>query len=148
MHAEIRHQKNMAFETRIRNHTFALDTQVASGGDNTGPSPKEMLVASVIGCTGMDVVELLKKHKMTAESLTISADAEPRKEHPRIFTSMTITFQVTGSQVGAKELTEAVHLSLTKFCGVTAMISKVVRVEYDVVLNQTSIGKGVADFGL
>lgn len=148
MHAEIHHDGKFTFASKIRDHQFYMDTQLAAGGDNKGPSPKELLVAAVIGCTGMDIATLLKKHKMTTDSLTITGNAEPRAEHPRIFSSFEIIFTATGSNVAAAELVEAAHLSLTKYCGVTAMISKTVPVQYRVILNGTQVGQGKADFGL
>lgn len=146
MHAEIRHDGKFTFTSTIRDHKFQMDTQVAAGGDNKGPSPKEMLIASVIGCTGMDIVSLLKKHKMTTDSLVITGDAEPRGEHPRIFSSFEIVFTATGTYVGAAELVDAAKQSLTKYCGVTAMISKTVPVQYRVILNGNEVGTGKADF--
>lgn len=148
MRAEILHQANFTFETKIRNHVLFQDTSEAAGGDNRGPTPKELLIAGVIGCAGMDVVSLLKKKKETADTLVITGDAEPRKEHPRIFESLEVSFTATGSGVKADTLNEAVHLSLTKYCGVTAMVSKVVAVKYRVILNGKQTATGQADFGL
>lgn len=148
MHAEIKHDGKFTFSSTIRDHKFFMDTQAASGGDNKGPTPKELLIAGVIGCAGMDIVSLLKKHKMAADTLTVTGDAEPRAEHPRIFQNLKIQFTATGSNVGAKELAEAAMLSLTKYCGVTAMISKTVPVYYTVVLNDQQVAEGIADFGL
>lgn len=147
MHAEIHHDGKFTFSSTIRDHHFLMDTQAASGGDNKGPTPKELLIAGVIGCAGMDIVGLLKKYKMTTDTLIISGDAEVRTEHPRIFKSLEIVFTATGASVGATELAEAAKLSLTKYCGVTAMISKTVPVHYRVVLNGQQIAEGQADFG-
>ncbi|MCX6126420.1 MAG: OsmC family protein [Proteobacteria bacterium] len=148
MHAEISHKANFTFETKIRDHKFYQDTQLAAGGENKGPTPKELLLAGIIGCAGMDVVGLLKKHKMTAESLNIQATAEPRKEHPRVFQAVEVVFTVSGVNIGPEELKDSVKLSLTKYCGVSAMVSKVVPIQYRVILNGIAIDEGKADFGL
>lgn len=63
MQAEITYLGNTAFETKVRNHVFVMDTQASSGGDNKGPTPKELLIASVIGCTAMDIIAILKNTK-------------------------------------------------------------------------------------
>lgn len=148
MRAEIRHDGKFSFSSSIRDHTFYMDTQTAAGGDNKGPSPKELLVAAVIGCTGMDIVSILKKHRMATDTLVITGDAEPRAEHPRIFSGFKIVFTASGDNVGAAELVDAAHQSLTKYCSVTAMISKTVPVQYQVILNGNIVGSGVADFSL
>jgi putative redox protein len=147
MKAEIKFTGKSAFETSIRNHKFMMDTQVAAGGDNLGPSPKEMMLASIIGCSGMDVAAILKKNKMDdAYSLVIRGDAEPRKDHPRVFIAIHVTFEATGKNLSAEVLNDAVHQSLTKFCGVSAMVYKVSPIHYSVILNGSEVGKGTADF--
>jgi len=148
MFAKVQHTEGLAFETRIRNHVFFQDTSEAAGGTNRGPTPKELLLAGVIGCTGMDVVSILKKHSASPERLVITAEAEPRKEHPRVFSSTALLFDVAGEQLSADHLRDAVVQSLTKYCGVTAMISKVVPVSYRILLNGHEIHRGTADFGL
>jgi putative redox protein len=148
MRAEITHSGNFTFESKIRDHAFFMDTQIAAGGDNKGPTPKELMLAGIIGCTGMDIVSLLKKHQMVPTTLKISGDAEPRSAHPRVFTGVSILFEVTGDHVDPARLLEAAELSLTKFCGVSAMVSKVVPIKYDVKLNDKLIGQGVAKFDI
>ncbi len=146
MKAEITHIQNLTFTATIRDHKFFMDTQVSAGGENKGPTPKELLLAGIIGCAGMDVVSLLKKYKMTADSLVITAEAEPRKEHPRIFQETQLVFSATGNNLQDKELSEAVRLSLTKYCGVTAMIADAVPTHYKVLLNGKEISSGTANF--
>lgn len=123
MQAEITHTSGLSFETSIRGHKFFQDTQIAQGGTNQGPSPKELLLAGVMGCAGMDVVSILKKHNMQADLLQVSGTAETRKEHPRIFNEIALVFRAEGQNVTAERLVEAVDLSLTKYCGVTAMVA-------------------------
>ena len=148
MKAEINHTGNFTFESKIRDHVFFMDTQVSAGGDNKGPSPKELMLAGIIGCTGMDIVSLLKKYQMVPTSLKISGDAEPRSLHPRVFAGVSILFEAVGDHVEANKLLEAAHLSLTKFCGVSAMVSKVVPITYQVKLNNKLIGEGEAKFDI
>ncbi len=148
MKAEIRYLGQTAFETSIRDHKFMMDTQVAAGGENQGPSPKELLLAAIIGCSGMDVAALLKKHKMALESLTVHGDAEPRKVHPRVFSSVQVTFSATGTNISPEGLNDAVYQSLTKFCGVSAMVNNVSPINYVVFLNDKEIGRGSAKFDL
>ncbi len=148
MKAEITYEGKSAFQATIRDHHFMMDTQIAAGGDNKGPSPKELLLASIIGCSGMDVAALLKKHSMTPDRLAIRGDAEPRKEHPRIFSSIQVVFDVSGLSVSKDVLLEAVSLSLTKFCGVSAMVFQASPIFYSVRLNGEDIGQGQANFSL
>jgi putative redox protein len=147
MHVEIQQVEGNSFRSNIRDHVLYMDTPLSQSGTNKGPTPKELLLSGIIGCAGMDVVALLKKYKMAPDLLKISADTDTRKEHPRIFTKVETKFFAEGNNVGAKELKEAVELSLTKYCGVTAMVSKTVPVHYEIFLNGTSVGQGSANFG-
>ena len=146
MHAEISYKGGFTFETKIRDHTFNMDTQISAGGKNTGPTPKELLIAAIIGCAAMDVVAMFKKHQMTADSFTVAGDAEPRREHPRIFEGVDVVFEATGGNVSAEVFKEAVQLSLTKFCGVSAMVNSTSPIKYRLVLNKQEIAVGAAAF--
>jgi len=148
MKAEITYKENFTFESKIRDHNFTMDTQVAAGGYNRGPSPKELMLASILGCTAMDVIALFKKNKIKPDKLIVRGDAEPRSEHPRVFKSVQIDFEVEGSDIPDEALKLAVHESLTKFCGVSAMVAKVVPIHYNLILNGVAIGQGSANFDI
>ena len=94
----------------------------------------------------MDVVALMKKYKQPLDSFDIDADVTASEGvHPAVFTQVHLLFKLTG-QVDASKVLEAVHLSQTKFCGVSAMLSKAVPISYTVELNGKNIGEGQAAF--
>ena len=94
----------------------------------------------------MDVVALLKKHKQTIESFQIEADATPTEGvHPAVYSEIKLVFKLKG-QLDASKVLESVALSQTKYCGVSAMVSKVVPILYTIELNGKNIGSGRADF--
>lgn len=137
--------QNMRFEASAAGNTVAMDakTPIGSGSAQT---PKELVAAGLAGCTAMDVVAWLKKHKQPLESLDIDVDVETTKSgYPVVFTHALLSFEATGA-VDAQILLEAVRLSQTKYCGVSAMLSKAFPIEYVVRLNQEEIGRGKAEF--
>jgi putative redox protein len=146
MHAEVVHAGKFRFESKIREHSFTMDTKEAAGGDNQGPSPKELVLSCILGCTGMDIIASLKKYRIIPQKLHISADAEPRIEHPRIFDAIHLHFTVEAAAITPDMINDAVEKSLTKYCGVSAMISKVSPIHYKVTLNGHDVGQGSADF--
>jgi len=148
MHAEVTHRQKFQFESTIRDHSFVMDTKQAAGGDNEGPSPKELLLSCILGCTGMDIIAMLKKHNISPQKLHISADAEARQEHPRIFLAIHLKFDLEDDRLSPEVVNDAVQQSLTKYCGVSAMVSTVSPIKYQVRLNGSDIGSGQADFGL
>jgi putative redox protein len=93
-------------------------------GRDTAMTPKELVVAGLCGCTAMDVVAYLRKSKCPAATLEVTADVETSKGgHPTVFERVTLQFRVTGD-VDPVKLEEAVHLSQTEYCGVSAMLTK------------------------
>lgn len=123
-----------------------MDTTSPIGTD-VAPTPKQLLVAGLCGCTGMDVVALLKKYKQPLEAFQIEAEATPTEGgHPVVYKDIKLLFKLSGPLDAAKAL-EAVALSQSKYCGVSAMVSKAVPITYVVELNGQRIGDGKADFG-
>lgn len=138
------HEK-MNFSGESNGHKVEMDSRAPLGTDSA-LTPKQLLLAAICGCTGMDVVALMKKYKQSVDALSIEASADLTEgRHPAIFKSVHLVFKVAGA-VDASRLKEAVELSQTKFCGVTAMVSKAVPIHYDIQLNGTIIGQGHAQF--
>ena len=115
-------------------------------GDDSALSPKQLMLAGICGCTAMDVVSLLKKYKQELKSLTVESDAPLTEgKQPAVFTRIDLHFIAEGA-IDSTKLLEAVQLSQTKFCGVSAMVSKAVPIFYKVSLNGSQIGEGQAHF--
>lgn len=115
-------------------------------GTNAGPTPKELALMGVAGCTAMDVIALMKKNKQTIESFTIEAETPMSDGYPSVFLDVLLVFKVVGPGVESALLLEAVRLSQTKYCGVSAMLSKAVPISYRVELNGEIVGSGKAEF--
>jgi putative redox protein len=146
MKAHLKWTEGMKFEAESGGNIISTDAK-APLGQGKGMTPKELVAAGMGGCTAMDVVALLKKYKQAYDSFEVDIDIVPSTEgHPVVFKSATITFLVTGA-VDKSIYLEAVHLSQTKYCGVSAMLAKAFPISYVVMLNNEKIGEGVADFG-
>lgn len=137
---------DMKFEAIADGKSVVMDAKAPIGA-GSAQTPKELVVDGLGGCTAMDVVALLKKHKQPMTSFEVAVDVETTKSgSPVLFTKASITFNAMGA-IEPKILLEAVRLSQTKYCGVSAMLSKAFPIEYTVVLNNEEIGRGKADFG-
>lgn len=138
-------QEKMKFTAQADSHQVMMDARSPIGSDSA-LSPKQLLLASICGCTAMDVVAFLKKFRQPVESLQVEAQAETTEGgYPVIFKEVKLLFKLQGELDGAKVM-EAVRLSQTKYCGVSAMVSKAVPISYTIEVNQTTIGSGAADF--
>lgn len=132
------------FDGTVGDHTVKLDSKPPVGRDE-GFTPKELVALGIGGCTAMDVVALLRKHKQQVESFSVEVDTNQTNQHPVVFSDVHLIFRVNGP-VDENVLKESVELSQTKYCGVSAMIAKTAEIQFRVVLNEKQICTGRANF--
>jgi putative redox protein len=107
-------------------HTLVFD----AGADHAnGPSPMEAVLMALCGCTSVDVVSILQKKREPLVSLTVSATAEQAAAPPRVFTRIMLAY-VIGGPVSKKAAEDAVALSKNKYCSVSKMLEKAVKIDY------------------
>ena len=92
----------MAFDSQVDNHTVRIDTN-GELGDDSGPSPKKLLLASLAGCTGMDVASLLKKMRVSIEGFEMDIEADLTDEHPRVYSEIRLVYRFYGSKLKRKK---------------------------------------------
>ena len=117
-------KSGFAFDSHFKNNRIALDDVTASGRDDSGFSPKALLLSGLAGCTGIDVVSILDKMKAPYESIRIETEAELTEAHPSVFKEINITYFVKIPVAYEDKVKRAVDLSLEKYCGVAAMLRK------------------------
>lgn len=123
---------NMAFQTELDGHILITDISKENGGDDLGPSPKALLLSGLIGCTGIDVVSILKKMKVEYEDINIEVEAEEAEEHPRIYNRIHMIYTFKGKNLPLDKLERAVSLSQEKYCSVAAMLKKAAPITYEI----------------
>jgi putative redox protein len=101
----------------------------APEGDDSAAGPKETLLASLAGCTAMDVASILRKKRQSAATYELDVTAESADEHPKVYTDIVVLHRVTGN-VEAEPLRRSIELSATRYCPVNAMLSAVARIEH------------------
>jgi len=137
--------KKMTFAASDGTHEVVMDTRSPTGSD-AALSPKQLVLAGLAGCTAMDVVALLKKHQQPLESLEVDTEVDKSSGgYPEVFTAARLIFRLRG-QLDAARVLEAVQLSQTKYCGVSAMLSKAFPIHYVIELNGQEVGRGEAQF--
>ncbi|OYD14320.1 hypothetical protein CH330_08920 [candidate division WOR-3 bacterium JGI_Cruoil_03_51_56] len=112
------------------NHGLTMDASEKVGGTDTGPRPMEVLLFSLAGCTGMDVVSLLKKMHVDFTGLEINIQAEMADKHPKVYTRIDLEYVVTGHNIDKIKLKKAIDLSQKKYCPVSEMLRKHCPVNY------------------
>lgn len=127
---------NMAFEMNLDGHKLITDASEDIGGNNLGPRPKQLLLAGLIGCTGIDVMSILKKMKVQLDDCIIKVEADNTEEHPRVYENIHLTYIFKGKNLPRKSIEKAVSLSQEKYCGVSAMLKKATTVTYDIIIEE------------
>lgn len=125
----------MAFDVELEGHHFMIDADEEFGGKNRGPSPKALLLSSLAGCTGMDVVSLLGKMKMLFDKFALEVEGEVAEKHPKSYTDIVIRYIFRGKELDRDKIEKSVKLSLDKYCGVHTMLAKSANVRHEIVLN-------------
>ncbi len=123
---------NMAFETEANGHKIVLDSASDSGGENRGPRPKSLMLAALGGCTGMDVISILKKMRVEVDSFNVSVVGDLTEEFPKHYAKIHVTYEFTGKELPLDKLEKAVSLSEDKYCGVNAVYKKAIEMTSEI----------------
>lgn len=118
------HNGGMSFKGDLNHHEMVLDASANFGGKDLGPSPKGLLLVSLVGCTGIDMISLFDKMRVQFDDLKISAKGHLTDEHPKIYHTIDLTYHVWGNNIDRNKVEKAVKLSKEKYCGVSAMLEK------------------------
>jgi putative redox protein len=100
---------------------FKIDAAPESGGEGKGVRPKALMLTSLAGCTGMDIVSLLKKMRAEVDGIEINATGELTDEHPKIYNKVHLEYIFYGKDLKKDKIEKAVQLSDEKYCGVMEM---------------------------
>lgn len=111
----------MSFATAIRGRNIVIDLDKDNGGNNLGSSPKILMLVSLAGCTGVDVVAILNKMKVNFSNLSISVHGHLTETEPKIYDEVVITYFIKVSEKDQSKVERAVMLSQDKYCGVSEM---------------------------
>lgn len=122
----------MAFESEVNGHKLVLDAAKEFGGEDLGYRPKPLVMAALAGCTGMDVVSILKKMRVEYDGLEIKVEGDVADEHPKTYTALKVIYEFKGKELPMEKLEKAVALSEETYCGVWAMYKKAVPVTYEI----------------
>jgi putative redox protein len=135
----------MAFDADVGGHHFVLDAKSEHGGEGRGATPKEVLLASLAGCTAMDVIAILRKMRQEPTTFAVRAEGTPTDgPHPRTLVDLVVTYEVTG-EVAPDRLWRAVRLSQDTYCGVSAMLRKHTPLRARVLLNGVELPEPPAE---
>ncbi len=135
MEAKVVWQEDLTFTgSADSGFSVRLDSKKEVGGNDSGIRPVEMIAIGVAGCTGMDVISILKKKRQDVTAFEVLVHATRAMDHPRKITDMTIEYIVTGYNIDRQAVERAVQLSEEKYCSSIATIRGNVNIENKIVI--------------
>jgi putative redox protein len=146
MELNLKWNMGMNFTSQIRGHEVQIDADFPVGGTDRGPTPKELVLTGVAGCSGMDAITYLKKYKITPLSLNVLTVAEQTETTPKYFSKIHLIYKFLGTDLNEEKIINSVETSMSKYCGVSYMLVKTTPITYDVELNGKKIFTGTSSF--
>lgn len=134
---ETKHIGGMAFEMVLDDHhKIVMDAKEEVGGNDQGPRPKQFLITALTGCSGMDVVSILKKMRVDYDSFIMTVETEASEDHPKVYTKIHIIYKFEGKDLkdNSDKFEKAVNLSHERYCGASAMLSQAADLTHEVKL--------------
>lgn len=126
MTAQSKLAPGMRFEIETGSgHHITVDTAEHSGGHNEGSRPMELLLAGLAGCTGMDIISILRKQRQQVTDYEVHVTGTRAEQHPMVFVEITVEHIITGHHIQTEAVERAIRLSEERYCGVGAMLGKV-----------------------
>jgi putative redox protein len=116
-------------------HDVVMDAAATHGGADSGARPVEALLCALGGCTGMDVISILRKMKTEPTGFSIEIADERAAEYPKVLTRIHLTYVIRGA-VPEENLRKAIDLSLAKYCPIANTLAGVSEISYDVRMEQ------------
>lgn len=121
---------NTAFEAETPGGKVTM-----SSPEDGGVGPKALMLDALVGCTGIDIVFLIKKMRLTVEDIKLEAEASLTEEHPKYYDKVKVTYHFFGDALDKEKLEKAVNLSAEKYCGVMEMFRRFADVKVEIVYN-------------
>ncbi len=117
-------------------HGIVMDAGDASGGEDTGIRPAELVLISVGGCTAMDVVFILRKMKVAFEDVEVVVNGQWSPEHPKYWSRIELKYIVKGTNIPEEKVKKAIELSQEKYCSVSETLRRCVEVSHTYEIRQ------------
>ena len=137
MEALARWKEGLQFQGRFSTGgAILMDASEEQGGADNGARPVELLVMALAGCSGMDVLAILRKKRVEVSSFQVSVQGEQERRPPKVFKQLRVVYDVTGRGIRLEAVQQAVHLSERKYCSVSAMIGQAVSITSEIRIHE------------
>lgn len=115
-------------------HGIVMDG--AGGEARLGNSPMELLLLALGGCSGIDVVHILKKSREDVVDCIVSVDGTRADTEPKVFTDIHMIYTVVGRNLSEDKVERAVSLSAEKYCSASVMVQKAANITREIIIQE------------
>ncbi|MGN6541314.1 MAG: OsmC family protein [Ginsengibacter sp.] len=122
----------MNFTAEVNGHKIEIDTEEAAGGKNIGTRPKALMLVSLAGCTGFDVVNILNKMRVAFSDLSVNVEGHLTETEPKIYDAVHLIYSIKVNKDDEEKVLKAVNLSKEKYCGVSKMFESFAKVSFEI----------------
>ncbi|KIC94250.1 OsmC family protein [Flavihumibacter solisilvae] len=129
----------MQFNALVNGHTIVMDAPARAGGEENGPIPKPFVLTALSGCTGMDVVALLRKANIALDDFSLKVTGELSKHQPLEYVAIHVVYDIQGKEEDKDAIVNAITDSQEKICGVSSMLKKALPVTWDIYFNGSEV---------
>jgi len=127
----------MAFTgTSDGSYLLPLDAKKEVGGRELGFQPLQLFAIGLVGCTGMDVISILRKKRQEVTEFEVSAEIKRAEEHPKVFTKIVLEYKVKGKNIDQQAVERAVELSENRYCGAQAMLRETAEITHKIIVQE------------
>ncbi len=119
-----------AYSDQNRNYEILLDTSKEAGGRDEGMKPTDLVLVGLAGCSSMDIVSILKKKRQNIIDYKVKVTGERAENHPKVFTKISIIYEIKGENIDENAVKRAIELSKDKYCSVWAMLKNGIDIKW------------------
>jgi len=131
LYAKVLYTKGLQFVGEASSgHAIVMDGDPTVGGSNTGLRPMELLLVGLGGCSGMDIVSILRKKQQEVKGLEINVKGQKAENYPKKFTDIDIEFVIRGRNISEDAVKRAIDLSMNKYCSVKATLEGSAKISF------------------
>lgn len=129
-------KKGVLFETdNPSGETVFMDTKTEDKPQQEGLSPKAMMLSSLAGCSGLDIVSILEKKRSKYDDFKIITTGKLTEDHPKYYNEVDVEYHFYGSELNEGKINRAVELSVERYCGVMEMFRRFAKIKTTIILH-------------
>ena len=144
---------NQARVTWVKDMQFVAETSsghavvLESGGKSKAPSPMELLLVGMAGCTAVDVVHILKRMRQPVTNVQVNVKGDRAEKPPRVYTDIEVEYEVTGRGLSEEKVRRAVEMSETTYCSASVMLGKTATITSTIRILDADAGSPLVEEG-